>query len=143
MGIEGVSSKSVVSLLAAALVGCSSPPKKQPEPPVEPAKQAVVSAPEPTPTPAAADPTPAPAAPSGPVVGDLRKVRKVDFQTSCQGVQADLERAMALLHSFFYQEARRRFTLLTDKDPQCAIAHWGVAMTWYHPIWAPPTPEEP
>jgi tetratricopeptide (TPR) repeat protein len=79
---------------------------------------------------------------AGPAVGDLRKVGKVDFAISCQGHQQQFDRAMALLHSFFYQEARRLFTELTTKDPSCAIAHWGVAMTWYHPIWAPPTPEE-
>ncbi|MCU1275724.1 MAG: repeat protein, partial [Bryobacterales bacterium] len=51
-------------------------------------------------------------------------------------------RAVALLHSFGYEEARRAFEDVAAADPACAIAHWGVAMTWYHPIWAPPYAEE-
>ncbi|HEY2568649.1 MAG TPA: hypothetical protein VGI25_04970 [Candidatus Udaeobacter sp.] len=49
---------------------------------------------------------------------------------------------MALLHSFFYEEARRVFTSLAENDPKCAMAQWGIAMTWWHPIWTPPTPDE-
>jgi hypothetical protein len=49
---------------------------------------------------------------------------------------------VALLHSFGYEEARGAFTEVAASDPTCAIANWGVAMTWYHPIWAPPNGEE-
>jgi tetratricopeptide (TPR) repeat protein len=49
---------------------------------------------------------------------------------------------MALLHSFFYEEARRVFTSVTERDARCAMAQWGVAMTWYHPLWASPTDQE-
>ena len=49
---------------------------------------------------------------------------------------------MALLHSFFYEEARRVFTSVAERDPKCAMAQWGIAMTWWHPIWTPPTPDE-
>ena len=51
-------------------------------------------------------------------------------------------RGVALLHSFFYEEARRIFTAVAEKDPTCAMAQWGIAMTWWHPIWTPPTPDE-
>ena len=51
-------------------------------------------------------------------------------------------RGVALLHSFFYEEARRVFNLAAETDPKCAMAYWGVAMTYYHPIWAPPTPDD-
>src|SRR5207249_8320715 len=51
-------------------------------------------------------------------------------------------RGVALLHSFFYEEARRVFTEVAAKDPNCAMAQWGIAMTWWHPIWTPPTPDE-
>ncbi|MBI2681235.1 MAG: hypothetical protein HYX25_09555 [Candidatus Solibacter usitatus] len=49
---------------------------------------------------------------------------------------------MALLHSFGYEEARRAFLDAGASDPGCAMAYWGVAMTGYHPIWAPPSAEE-
>lgn len=76
-------------------------------------------------------------------VGDLRNVGVVHFPTSCDPtVQADFERAVALLHSFFYQEARRGFSRLTERDPNCAMADWGIAMTYYHQIWSPPKPDE-
>jgi tetratricopeptide (TPR) repeat protein len=66
----------------------------------------------------------------------------VHFPTSCRGVDADFTRAVALLHSFGYEESRRAFETVAAKDPACGMAFWGVAMTWYHPIWAPPTPQE-
>lgn len=78
-----------------------------------------------------------------PSVGDLNQVGDVRFANSCAAkVQPGLERAIALLHSFFYEEARNGFTAVAKDDPTCAIAQWGIAMTWYHPIWAPPTPAE-
>jgi len=49
---------------------------------------------------------------------------------------------VALLDSFFYEEARRIFTSVAEQDPKCAMAQWGIAMTWWHPIWTPPTPDE-
>jgi tetratricopeptide (TPR) repeat protein len=57
-------------------------------------------------------------------------------------LQPEFARGVALLHSFFYEEARRIFTSIAEKDPKCAMAQWGIAMTWWHPIWTPPTPEE-
>ena len=67
----------------------------------------------------------------------------VNFGTSCDPhVAADFNRAMALLHSFWYAEAAKRFTEIAQADPGCAIAHWGVAMTFYHLLWAPPSPSD-
>jgi tetratricopeptide (TPR) repeat protein len=78
-----------------------------------------------------------------PALGDLSKVGTVKFPTSCSDkAQPEFLRGMALLHSFFYEEARRAFTAAASLDPTCAMAHWGAAMTWYHPIWAPPTDDE-
>jgi tetratricopeptide (TPR) repeat protein len=80
---------------------------------------------------------------SPPEPGDLRAAGKIEFPISSDAaVRAEFERGVALLHSFFYEEARRIFTALAEKDPNCAMAHWGIAMTWWHPIWTPPTPEE-
>ena len=76
-------------------------------------------------------------------LGDLGKVGTVRFPTSCDpAVQKEFERGVALLHSFFYEEARRVFTSLTEKDPGCAMAWWGVAMTYYHPLWTAPDSSE-
>jgi len=75
--------------------------------------------------------------------GDLRAAGTVDFPVSCAPtVRAEFIRGVALLHSFFYEEARRIFTSVAEQDPNCAMAQWGIAMTWWHPIWTPPTPDE-
>jgi len=67
----------------------------------------------------------------------------VNFPTSCNtSAQKLMSRGAALLHSFGYEEARLAFNDAAGADPACAMAHWGVARTWYHPIWAPPSPEE-
>ena len=78
-----------------------------------------------------------------PEPGDLRAAGTVDFPVSCApAVRPEFMRGVALLHSFFYEEARRIFTAVAEKDPTCAMAQWGIAMTWWHPIWTPPTPDE-
>jgi tetratricopeptide (TPR) repeat protein len=78
-----------------------------------------------------------------PEPGDLRAAGKVEFPVSCMpAVQSEFSRGVALLHSFFYEEARRVFTSVAERDPKCAMAQWGIAMTWWHPIWTPPTPAE-
>src|SRR5437660_8339299 len=80
---------------------------------------------------------------TAPEPGDLRGVGKITFPVTCApDVQSDFARGVALLHSFFYEEARRVFTSVADRDPKCAMAQWGIAMTWWHPIWTPPTPDE-
>src|SRR6476661_2257588 len=80
---------------------------------------------------------------ASPEPGDLRGVGKVTFPiTAPADVQSDFARGVALLHSFFYEEARRVFTSVAELDPKCAMAQWGIAMTWWHPIWTPPTPDE-
>ena len=75
--------------------------------------------------------------------GDLRSAGAVTFHVSCsQAVQPDFDRGVALLHSFFYEESRRIFTSIAEREPSCAMAQWGIAQTWWHPIWTPPSPEE-
>ncbi len=71
------------------------------------------------------------------------KLGTVSFPTSCApAVQARFGRAVALLHSFWYEEAEKAFNEVAAADPSCAIAQWGVAMSLYHPIWSPPAPAE-
>jgi tetratricopeptide (TPR) repeat protein len=80
---------------------------------------------------------------TAPEPGDLRAAGKVEFPISCApAVQSEFSRGVALLHSFFYEEARRVFTAVAERDPNCPMAQWGIAMTWWHPIWTPPTPDE-
>ena len=67
----------------------------------------------------------------------------VNLPTSCNAPAQELiSRGAALLHSFGYEEARLAFNDAAKADPACAMAYWGVARTWYHPIWAPPSPDE-
>ena len=67
----------------------------------------------------------------------------VDFKTSCsEKVQQDFDLAVALLHSFEYTEAEKMFARVIDKDPGCAMAYWGVAMSNYHPLWVPRKPPQ-
>ncbi|HEY2013172.1 MAG TPA: hypothetical protein VGH38_06690 [Bryobacteraceae bacterium] len=67
----------------------------------------------------------------------------VNLPTSCNAAaQTLISRGAALLHSFGYEEARLTFTDAAKADPACGMAHWGIARTWYHPIWAPPAAED-
>src|SRR5512133_2239368 len=60
----------------------------------------------------------------------------VRFRTSCSAaVQPDFERTVAMLHSFVYERANAAFTDIARRDPRCAMAWWGVAMTQYHGLW--------
>jgi tetratricopeptide (TPR) repeat protein len=71
------------------------------------------------------------------------KLGTITFPISCApSSQAPFARAVALLHSFWYDEAEKAFGRIAEADPSCAMAHWGVAMSLYHPLWAAPTPAE-
>src|SRR5689334_19701250 len=73
----------------------------------------------------------------------LAGLGEVNFSTSCSPpAQEWISRGAALLHSFGYEEARVAFNAAGKSDPACAMAYWGVSRTWYHPIWAPPSPDE-
>ena len=71
---------------------------------------------------------------------DGEKLGTVRFPVSCApAVQPDFERAVALLHSFWYEEALKAFTAITTADATCAMGYWGIAMSVYSPLWAPPS----
>jgi tetratricopeptide (TPR) repeat protein len=71
------------------------------------------------------------------------KLGRVNFPVSCSAAaQKRFNRGIALLHSFWYEEAEKVFTEVTVIDPNCTMGYWGVAMSNYHPVWAPPTPAE-
>ncbi len=66
------------------------------------------------------------------------KLGIVNFPTSCSAsVQKEFERAVALLHSFAYSAAEKAFRDVVEKDPSCPMAHWGIAMTYFHQLWEP------
>ena len=63
----------------------------------------------------------------------------VFFSVSCAAnVQAPFNRGVALLHDFWYEEAQRQFEEIAKADPNCAMAHWGAAMSYFHQIWERP-----
>jgi tetratricopeptide (TPR) repeat protein len=67
-------------------------------------------------------------------------VGRVDMVVSCaREAQGAFERGAALLHSFWYDEARKAFEQAADADPDCAMAYWGQAMTWTTPLWDAPS----
>ncbi len=71
--------------------------------------------------------------------GIPEKLGAVSFPTSCNpAAQAQFERAIALLHSFAYSAAETAFREAAQTDPGCAIAHWGIAATYFHQLWDPP-----
>src|SRR5947209_8485130 len=63
----------------------------------------------------------------------------VHFPVSCaEAVHRPFERGVALLHSFWYEEAEKEFGRIAKDDPACAMAHWGVAMSIWHQLWNHP-----
>jgi hypothetical protein len=63
----------------------------------------------------------------------------VHFPVSCTAaVQKPFERGVALLHSFWHEEAEKEFEKIAKDDPRCAMAHWGIAMSIWHQLWNQP-----
>src|SRR5262249_13407423 len=57
------------------------------------------------------------------------KLGTLSFPTSCDPkVQAEFERGVAMIHSFWFLIARRTFENVLKQDPNCAIAYWGIAL---------------
>jgi len=68
---------------------------------------------------------------------------QISFSASVpEKLEADFNMAIALLHSFEYTEAEKMFAKVIDRAPECSMAWWGIAMSNFHPLWAPPTPPE-
>ncbi len=61
--------------------------------------------------------------------GDSEKLGKVHFPVSCTpAAQQQFDRAVAMLHSFWYSRAANTFAEVAKIDPSCAMAYWGVAI---------------
>ena len=68
---------------------------------------------------------------------------QVSFETSCNaGASASFREGLGWLHSFEYEQAAQSFAKAAAADARCAIAQWGTAMSYYHPLWVPPTAAE-
>jgi tetratricopeptide (TPR) repeat protein len=78
---------------------------------------------------------PAPAAAQEHAHGTERLGRVV-FPVSCNAAaRQGFERAMALLHSFWWEEGERAFQTVATADSTCAMAYWGLALVrWRNPI---------
>ena len=63
----------------------------------------------------------------------------VHFPVSCTPeAQATFQEGVALLHSFWYEEAEKTFLEVEQQDPKCAMAHWGAALSLWHQLWDHP-----
>jgi tetratricopeptide (TPR) repeat protein len=70
---------------------------------------------------------------------DAERLGRVTFSISClEKVQPEFNRGVALLHSFAYAAAEKTFQEVAERDPKCAMAHWGTAMTYFRELWDPP-----
>src|SRR3981189_441871 len=68
---------------------------------------------------------------SGAISQQDQNLGKVVFPTSCDpNVQAECDRGVAMLHSYWFLKARRTFEGILKQDPNCAMAYWGVAMDY-------------
>jgi len=68
------------------------------------------------------------------------RLGRVVLANSCSpAAQRAFERGVALMHSFWYEEASRAFREAAQADSGCAMTHWGVASSYLHPLWPPPT----
>ena len=76
-------------------------------------------------------------------VDHIHGLGHVHMDTSCSpSVSADFDRALAMLHNFWFARALEAFKKVIQSDPQCAMAYWGAAMTYNHPFWDAPTRED-
>jgi len=72
-----------------------------------------------------------------------KDVGTVNFETSCNAAtKAKFNEAVALLHSFWFQESRDAFNEVLKADPNCAMSHWGIALThWGNPFAGQRSPQ--
>jgi len=68
-----------------------------------------------------------------------RQLGTVHFPVSCTAeAQKTFEKGVALLHSFWYEEAEKTFVDAEKQDAKCAMAYWGEAMSLWHQLWDRP-----
>ena len=73
---------------------------------------------------------------------DQRQVGSVNFPISCnKQAVASASHGLALMHHMTYVDAKKAFEKAASEDADCAMAYWGIAMTYIHPLWSDP-PEQ-
>jgi hypothetical protein len=71
-----------------------------------------------------------------------QELGNIDFPTSgSPSAQPHFIRGVLLMHSFEYEDAREAFVEAQKADPGFAMAYWGEAMTFNHPVWQRTSPE--
>ncbi len=74
---------------------------------------------------------------------DSMSLGEVTFSISCsKQSNAEFNTALAMMHSFWYPQARRAFQVISKNEPDCAMAYWGVAISYFQQIWSKPLREE-
>src|SRR4030081_1990458 len=64
------------------------------------------------------------------VCANEERLGEVNFPISCSpAAQAQFNRAVAMQHSFFFPETAKAFSSIADKEPSCAMAYWGIAIS--------------
>jgi hypothetical protein len=72
--------------------------------------------------------------------GSEEGLGRAHMEISCSpAAAAKFDRALALLHNFWYRRALEGFQRVSNVDPEFAIAYWGAAMTYNHPFWDAPS----
>src|SRR5437899_10280737 len=75
------------------------------------------------------------------LAGDAADVGQVHFPVSATApAQENFNRAVAMLHSFWYEQFDDAFSKVSSDDPLCGMAYWGLSMSYYHPLWTLPDP---
>lgn len=78
-----------------------------------------------------------------PESGDPEQLGQVHFSVSCNAdAQKEFNRAVAMLHSFWYYEAEKAFSGVAEHDADCAMAYWGLAASRFRQLWQEPSPED-
>ncbi|MDZ7717772.1 MAG: hypothetical protein U5K72_02990 [Balneolaceae bacterium] len=76
-------------------------------------------------------------------VGEDTPIGEVNFEANCSAeVQDDVNRALGMLHHMMYETSRSYFEAISETDPNCAMAYWGVATTLFQPLWGTRPSEE-
>ncbi|MGE5850322.1 MAG: hypothetical protein ACM362_09370, partial [Candidatus Methylomirabilota bacterium] len=77
------------------------------------------------------------------VASAQEKIGQAHFPVSCSAAaQQEFDRAVAMLHSFWFDASAKAFGAVTQMDPACGMGHWGIAMTLLgNPLAAPPPPK--
>ena len=75
--------------------------------------------------------------------GEAEKLGRVHFAVSClSATQPQFDRAVAMLHSFWYPQGFNAFAEITKSDPGCAMAYWGIAISRRgNPLVGAPSPQ--